>query len=83
MYTISVKTPRMRNYNPVFIDGSKNLCASSFKDVVSDMHARAMLLLKRVQFKDICDYAPIAKAWHTMDTSVEQQMGEEIILYSQ
>ena len=38
------------------------------------MHARAMLLLKRTQSTNICDYATIAKALHTMDASAEQQM---------
>ena len=65
----------MRNYNPAFNDGSKNLRASSFKDhAVSSMHAREMLLLKRTQSTNIYDYAPIAKALHTIDASVEQQM---------
>ena len=46
----------MRNYNPAFIDGSKNLRASSFKDhAESSMHAREMLLLKRAQSTNICD----------------------------
>ena len=38
----------MRNYSNAFIGESKNLRASSFKDhATSDMHARAMLLLKK------------------------------------
>ena len=38
----------MRNYNPAFVEGSGNLRASSFKDhAASDMHSRAMLLLKK------------------------------------
>ena len=65
----------MPNYNPAFIDGSKNLRASSFKDhAVSSMHARAMLLLKIAQSTSICDYTPIAKALHTMDASAERQI---------
>ena len=65
----------MCNYNPAYIDGSKNLHALSFKDhAASDMHARAMLLLKKAQSTDARDYAPIAKALHTMDSSMEQQM---------
>ena len=42
--------------------------------VLKIMHAREMLLLKRTQSTNIYDYAPIAKALHTMDASVEQQM---------
>ena len=37
-----------RNYSSAFVDGSGNLRASSFKDhAASDMHSRAMLLLKK------------------------------------
>ena len=49
-----------------FIGGSKNLRASSFKDhAASDMHAQAMLLLKKQSSSDVTEYAPIAKALHT------------------
>ena len=65
------KLGSMRNYNPAYIDGSKNLRTSSFKDhAASDMYARAMLLLKKAHIRD---YAPTAKAVHTMDSSMEQQ----------
>ena len=37
-----------RNYSSAFVDGSGNLQASSFKDhTASNMHSRAMLLLKK------------------------------------
>ncbi len=63
----------MRNYNPAFIDGTKNLRASSFKDhAASAMHSKAMLLLKKKQSGDVREYAPIAKALHTMDGSLQQ-----------
>ena len=56
----------MRNYSNAFIGRSKNLRASSFKDhSASDMHARAMLLLKKQSSSDVTEYAPIAKALHT------------------
>ena len=43
-----VKLHGMCNYSNAFIGGSKNLQASSSKDhATSDMHARAMLLLKK------------------------------------
>ena len=34
---------------------------------MSEMHMRAMLLLKKEQSSDVCEYAPIARALHTMD----------------
>ena len=40
----------MRNYSAAYIEGSTNLRTSSFKDhAASEMHSRAMLLLKRQQ----------------------------------
>ena len=58
-----------RNYSAAFIEGSKNLRASNVKDhAASETHARAMLLLKKKRSSDIREYAPIAKALHTMDT---------------
>ena len=69
------KLKGMRNYNPAYIEGSNNLRASSFKDhAASDMHSRAMLMLKRAQSTDILEYAPIAKALHTMDAPAEQEL---------
>ncbi len=38
----------------------------------SAMHSRAMLLLKKKQSGDIREYAPIAKALHSMDSSPQQ-----------
>ena len=65
----------MRNYTPAFIDGTTNLCTSSFKDHAStDMHARAMTLLKRDEAVDVRDYAPIARALSTMDESSIEKM---------
>ena len=43
------KLEGMRNFKPGFIEGSRNLRASSFKDhAASDMHARAMQALHRL-----------------------------------
>ena len=65
----------MRNYSNAFIGGSKNLRASSFKDhAASDMHARAMLLLKKQSSSDVTEYAPIAKALHTLDYDAEEKL---------
>ncbi len=60
----------MRNFSPAFIEGSRNLRASNFKDhTATDMHKQSMLLLKKEQLSDICQYAPIAKALHSMDAA--------------
>ena len=69
----------------LFIGGSKNLRASSFKDhAASDMHARAMLLLKKQTSSDVTEYAPIAKGLHTLDSDAEGKLKhkfEELIFY--
>ena len=60
----------MRNYNPAFTEGSKNLRTSSFKDhAASSMHVRAMSMFKKQRGDDVAEYAPIAKALLTMDES--------------
>ena len=54
------------NYNKAFIEGSKSLRASAFKDhEATDMHKRAMVCSRRVV--DIAKYGPIAKALSTLD----------------
>ena len=64
-----------RNFNRAFIDGSANLRTSSFRDHAgSDMHERAMLLLRKEQSSDVCDYAPISRAFYTMDQQVQKTM---------
>ena len=46
---------------PCVVVGSKNLRASSYKDhVATDMHKRAMLLLKKQSSSDVTEYALIA-----------------------
>ena len=62
------------NYSqPVYVEGSKNLRASSFKDhAKSDMHQQAMLLYRKSQSHDITEYAPIAKALSTLDAGSEK-----------
>ena len=62
----------MRNFKPGFIGGSRNLRTSSFKDhATSDMHACAMLLWKKESSSSVVDYAPIAKAFHKLDSGTE------------
>jgi hypothetical protein len=66
------KLQGMRNFKPSYIEGSRNLRASSFKDhAASDMHARAMLLLRKDSSASVADYAPIAKALHKLDQASE------------
>ena len=44
----------MRNYNPALAVGSKNLRVSSYKDhIVTNMHKRALLLLKKQSSTDV------------------------------
>lgn len=58
----------MRNYSSAFINGSKNLRASNFKDhASSSMHKKAMDLLRRQQGTDIVEYSPIARALAGID----------------
>ena len=62
----------MRNYNPAFVVGSKNLTASSYKDhATTDMHKRAMLLFKKQSSADVIEYAPITKALYKLDADAE------------
>ena len=47
-----------RNFSPAFIDGTSNLRTSSFKDhAKSDMHGRAMHLLRKEQSTSVTDYS--------------------------
>ena len=67
-----------RNYSSAFIEGSKNLRSSAFKDHArSDMHQRAILLLKKASAKDITDYAPIARAFSSIDSSTEERVKQQ------
>ena len=57
------KLESMRNYRAAFIDGTTNYRTSTFKEhAATDMHARAMLLLKKEQSTSVCEYSPIAIA---------------------
>ena len=62
-----------RNYNSAFVVGSTNLCASAFKEhAASDMHLRAMTLLKKSQGSALVEYSPIAKMLSTLDNDAER-----------
>ena len=59
----------------MFIVGSKNLRCSSFKDhAASDMHQRAMLLLKKSQSSDVTEYTSIAKTLSLLDAAAEAML---------
>lgn len=61
-----------RNYNKAFVEGSRNLRASSFKDhAATDMHKRAMILFHKSRSTDITEYSAIAKALSTIDPDTE------------
>ena len=67
------KLEGMRNYNKAYVVGLKNLRASSFKDhASSEMHLRAMLLLKKQQSTDVRANTPIARALHVLDSALQQ-----------
>ena len=52
-----------------------NIRSSSFKDhAASEMHSRAMILLKKNQSVNIHDYSPIAWALSMMDAMSKERM---------
>ena len=52
-----------RNFNPAFIEGSKNLRASSFKDhAATNMHKRAMILFHKSKSSSVAEDSQIARA---------------------
>ena len=60
----STKLDSIRKFKPAFIDGSSNVCVSAVQDhAATDMHAYAMLLLKKQQSSSVVDYNPIAKGF--------------------
>ena len=64
-----------RNFNRAFIDGSANLRTSSFRDhAKSDMHERAMSLLKKEQSSSITEYSPLFRSFAKMDPTAERRM---------
>ena len=54
----------LRNFSAAFIDASEDLRSTSFKDhAKTDMHERAMVLLKKEQSQNIRDYSPLARSF--------------------
>ena len=69
------KLASYRNFSAAFIEGSRNLRASAFKDHArSDMHRQAMLLFRKQSCTSVVEYAPIAKALCTLDASTEKRL---------
>lgn len=67
-----------RNYSSAFIDGSQNLRSSAFKDhAKSDMHQRAMLLLRKASAVAVTDYSPIARAFSSIDSATEERIKKQ------
>ena len=57
-----------KNFNRAYIDGSGNLRTSSFRDHArSDMHERALSLLKKEQSSLITEYCPLFRSFAKMD----------------
>lgn len=65
-----------RNFSPAFIEGSTNLRTSSFKDHAgSDMHKRAMVLLRKEQSSgNPCEYSPLARMLSKLETASEKRV---------
>ena len=54
----------MHNYRPAFVDGTRNVRTSTFKDhAATDMHARAMMLFRKQHASQVVEYSPIAAAF--------------------
>ena len=69
------KLRSLRNFNPAYIVGSKNLKASAFKEhAATDMHKRAFLLYRKSHSSSVTEYAPIAKALSTLDSDAESKL---------
>ena len=69
----------MKNYSSAYIDGSRNLKASSFKDHAhTSMHKKAMNLYKKHQGRDLIEYSPLARALATMDSATREVMAKKI-----
>lgn len=62
----------MRNFKPGFIDGSRNMRVSSFKDhAASDMHCLSYAPISKESSTSAMEYAPIARALHNLDPASE------------
>ena len=73
----SDKLDSMRNFRPAFINGTANIRVSTVKDhAATDMHARAMLLLKKQQSSNVVEYAPIARCF--AHASIDEATREKI-----
>ena len=75
-FELSTKLESTRNFKPAFLDGSSSVRVSAVQDhAATDMHAYAMLLLKKQRSSSVVDYAPIAKCFSeaSMDQSTREK----------
>ena len=64
-----------RNYSPALVVGMKNMRAPAFKDhATTEMHKQAMILFSKSQSSNVTQYAPIAKAFSTLDPHTESKL---------
>ena len=57
------KLESMRNFQPAFIEGTSNVCTSTYKDhALTEMHKHAIHLFTKDQSPSIFQYMPIAEA---------------------
>ena len=69
------KLASCRNFSAAFIEGSRNLRASAFKDHArSDMLRRAKLLFRKQSCNRVVEFAAIAKALCTLDASTQKRL---------
>ena len=62
----------IRNYNLAFVVGSKNVQASSYKDhAATNIHKRALLLLKKQSSSGVTEYVPMPNALHNLEGEVK------------
>ena len=69
------KIQSTRNFNPAFINASKNLRASAMKDHgKTNMHQMTMRLYNKYHGEDVTDYVPIAKVLCMLDKTTKQAL---------
>jgi len=70
------KISSSRDFNLAFIEGSANLRTSSFRDHAgSDMHKRAMMLLRREQsFGSTREYSPLARMFSRIEEDTARRL---------
>jgi hypothetical protein len=63
------------NYSIAFIDGSKNLRASSFNDhTATERHTRVLQMFKRKSSSGITEFSLITRALYNLDADLEMKL---------